>query len=77
MRQLVVTILCPFSLRGFGPFPILDNGRPIFIQCWYCEELGSLYMRVPNPSPVLDRNREPMGPQNLIQLWGWGLEEGS
>ena len=42
-------------------------GRPIFIQCRYWEELLSLYesMRFPDRSPVLDKNRAPMGPEIL------------
>ena len=34
-------------------------------------------MRLPDPTPVPYKNRAPMGPENLIQYWGWGLEEGS
>ena len=39
-------------------------GRPIFIQCRYWEDFA-LSMRVPNPSPVLDKNPAPMGPEIL------------
>ena len=43
-------------LTAFLPLPRPFFGRPIFIQYW--EELLSLSLslRVPNPSPVLDKN---------------------
>ena len=39
-------------------------------------------MRLPDPSPVLDKNRALMAHESwvqkmLIQYWGWGLEKGS
>ena len=44
-------------------------GRPTFIQCRCWEELCSLSLslskRFPDPSPVLDKNRAPMGPEIL------------
>ena len=36
----------------------------------------ALFMRVPDPSPVLDKNPAPHGSVKFIQYWGWGLEEG-
>ena len=39
----------------------------MFIQSWYWEEFFylSLSLRVPDPSPVLDKHPAPMGPEIL------------
>ena len=55
-QQKTVSRIAPSALK---------IGRPIFIQRQYGEELRSLSMKLPNPSPVLDKNRAPMGPEIL------------
>ena len=47
-----------------SPQNVQTLGRPTFIQCRYWEN-GTLSMRVPDPSPVLDKNRAPMGTEIL------------
>ena len=40
-------------------------GRPIFIQCGVLGGNCARPVRLPDPSPVLDKNRAPMGPEIL------------
>ena len=47
----------------------LGEGRAIFIQRCYWEDLHTLSVRVPYPNPVLDKNRAPMGPEMLSNTW--------
>ena len=71
LPQILVSFPVLAFLRVLDDFLVLLKhiGRPIFIQCRYCEELRSLSlslsMRFPDRSPVLDKNRAPMGPEIL------------
>ena len=64
----------PLSLVWFAAATpdIYVIGRPIFIQCGCWGDLCSPYeVARPQaaPSPVLDKNRAPMGPEILSSTW--------
>ena len=71
----VLSMLCP-RLLGFdsekSSFGSI-HGRPIFIQygCW--GELCLPYETLPDPRPVLDKNRAPVGQKfyPVLGLWVW------
>ena len=54
---------CLVTLSNVRPLQVY--GRLTFIQCRYWEELHSLSIRFPDPSPVLAKNRAPMGAEIL------------
>ena len=51
-------------------------GRLMFIQCWYWEELRSLYEGA-KPQPSAGQKICTLRSRDFIQCWGWCLEEGS
>ena len=58
-----VAILLKASGSGVDWILLILNGRLIFIQCWYWEELHSAYEGAKLQPSTGYKNRAPMGPE--------------